>query len=285
MNTSFTSLEQIREEFQIADGTPDAIRAKLRAKQSLIHPDRNEGTFASETDEKLFHKLGAAIEFIDYRNDPGALVSISVVTDLAKAVTDLVKAQSSAPHNTLSEQIRDEIQSYRLRFKFPKIALSAITVALSAVWIFPKTVSEHPILGRWLDSSSPSFGIAWFYVLVTTVGFWILVWFKEERQRGFQESLKTEMVQNRIFRDFLCAHGKNNFSIEDLVYFLTERSLRRYRSPFLSLFGNPREISISMAHTIAEVIIKRALSRQAIKKEGIGQISETYRIITESNKG
>ena len=37
-----------------------------------------------------------------------------------------------------------------------------------------------------------------------------------------------------------------------------------------------------MAHTIAEVIIKRALSRQVIRKESIGQISETYKIITKT---
>lgn len=285
MSNSFTTLDQIKEEFKIAEETPEAIREKLRLQQSLIHPDRNAGKFTSEEDEKLFHRLAGAIEFIDHRNDPGALVSVSVVTDLTKAVTELVKAQSPRPPNILYEQIRDEIRSYRSRFRFPTIALSAITVVLSAVWIFPNTIKEHPILGNWLDPSSNIFAIMWLYALLITVVFWVLVWWREERQREFQESLKTEMVQNRIFRDFLSGFGKGNFALEDLVEFLTERRFRRYRSPFLSILGNPREISLSMAHTIADVIIKRALSRQAIRKESIGQISEGYRIVAENDNG
>lgn len=285
MNNSFTSLEQIKEDFQIVEENPAAIREKLRGKQSLIHPDRNEGNFANEADEKLFYRLAAAIEFIDHRNDPGALVSVSVVMDLAKAATDLVKAQSPIPPNILSEQIRDEIRSYRSRFKFPKIALSAITVVLSAVWIFPTTIADHLILGKWLNPSSTLFGIIWLEVLIITALFWVLGWWKGERQREFQESLKTELVQNRIFIDFLHTYEKIEFALEDLVDFLTKRRFRRYRFSFSSILRNPREISISMAHTIAEIIIKRALSRQTIRKESIGQISETYKIIAKNNNG
>ena len=104
-------------------------------------------------------------------------------------------------------------------------------------------------------------------------------------QREFQESLKTEMVQNGIFRDFLRTVGKSEFSLEDLVHFLTDRDFRRYRSPLSLILGNPRKISVPMAHTIAEVIINRALSRQAIRKESVGQISETYRIIAKNDNG
>ncbi len=282
MNISYTSLEQIREDFQIIDENPETIRAKLRIKMSSIHPDHTGGSFANKKDEKLFHKLSAAIEFIDNRDKNGALVSVSAVTELTKAVTELIKAQSSVAENTLSDQIKDHIQSYRSRFKFPKIALSAITVALTAVWIFPNTIKDHPILGKFFDTEDIRFRFAWLFVLLFTVMFWIMVWIKEERQREFQESLKTEMVQNKLFREFLRYFKKNNFSIEELVDFLIKRYSRRYYSPILPFFGDHREITISMAHTIAEAIIKRALSRQAIKKESIGQISETYRIAVEN---
>jgi hypothetical protein len=278
-------LEQIKEEFGIVENTPETIRERLRQQQSLIHPDRNEGKFVSDADANLFHRLADAIEFIDNRNDRGALVSVQVVTDLAKAVTDLVKAQSPPPSNILYDQIRDDISSYHSRFKFPKIALSTITAALSAVWIFPNIIKDHPILSKWLDPSSTAFAAIWFAALLITVDFWVLLWWKEERQREFQESLKTEMVQNRIFRDFLHEYGANSFALEDLVDFLTERCFRHFRSPSSILLGNPREISISTAHTVAELIIKRALSRQAIRKESVGQISETYRIMPEKENG
>ena len=102
MGSYYSSLEQIKEEFQIAEEKPEKLRAELRARQSLIHPDRSGGSFASEEDEKLFHRLSQAIDFIDKREESGDLVPISAVTDLTKAVIELVRAQSPAFDNTLS---------------------------------------------------------------------------------------------------------------------------------------------------------------------------------------
>lgn len=279
----YSSLEQIKDEFHILEDNPEAIRARLRVMQSSIHPDRAGGSFASKEDEELFHRIGSAIEFIDNKDNYGALVSISVVTDLTKAVTELIKAQISIPDNTLSEQIKDDIQSYRHRYLVPKITLSAITVALGAIWIFPNTVKDHAILSNWINPSNYFFSIIWFYALFFTVFFWLMVWRNEERQRAFQESLKTETVQNMIFRQFLHTLSERYFSIEDLVGYLINKEPRRYYSPFDVLLRNKRNISVPMANTIADIIIKRALSRQAIKKEGIGNISETYKIMAEDH--
>ncbi len=285
MENSFSSLDQIRDEFNLEYEESDKIRVKLREMQSSIHPDRNKGVFPSESDETLFHKISNAIQFIDQTNESGALVPISAVTDLTKAVTDLINAQTPKQDSSLSEQIKGSIESYSSRFKMPKIALSAITVALSAVWLFPKTIQDHPILGKWLDISSNFFQIVWLYVFAITILFWVISWMKEEKQKNFQESLKTEMVQNEIFRDFLNNIDKKTFTIEDFVEYLMKKYFRRHSSPFLLILGNPREISLSMAHTIADVIIKRGLSRQAIKKKSVGNISETYTLLDNGFSG
>jgi len=86
-----------------------------------------------------------------------------------------------------------------------------------------------------------------------------------------------------IFRQFLHTLSERYFSIEDLVGYLINKEPRRYYSPFDVLLRNKRNISVPMANTIADIIIKRALSRQAIKKEGIGNISETYKIMAEDH--
>jgi hypothetical protein len=285
MENQFSSLEQIISEFNFEDDKPDKVRAKLREMQASIHPDRNKGAFSSSSDKNLFYKLSEAIQFIDKNDDTGSLVPISVVTDLTKAVTDLISAQTPKQENSLSDHIKNSIELYRSRLKLPRIALSTITIALSAVWVFPQTIQEHPILGKWFDISSITFQMAWLQVLACTILFWVFSWMNEEKQRRFQESLKTEMVQNKIFRDFLSDKVKRTFTVEEFVEFIIVNYTKQHSNLFLRVFGNPKEINLSMAHTIAEVVIKRGLSRQAIKKKNTGNISETYTLINSGVEG
>ncbi len=201
MESTFTSLEQIRQEFQVKDEDAETIRAILRKRLASIHPDRNGGTFAKIEDKELFNRLGDAIEFIDDKDKSSALVSASAVTELAQAVTELVKAQSFPNDNSLAELIIENKRSYRSRFKFPKIALSSVTVFLTAIWIFPRTIDDHPVLSEMLNTDSLLFSAIWISALMYTATFWIIVWRREEKQREFQDGLKTEMVQNGIFRN------------------------------------------------------------------------------------
>lgn len=284
MDNSYSSISQILADFSIEEESPESIRAKLRSMQSSIHPDRCGGNFASKEDEALFHKMSEAIQFLDHKTESDALVPISAVTDLTNAVAELVKSQRSDTPYSLSEQIKGNIESYQSRFKLPKIALSAITIALSAVWLFPNTIKEHPILGDWFDISDPFFKLVWFFILCFTVLYWILSWVKEEKQKSFQESLKTEMIQNKIFYRFLNSHKSKLFALEDLVEYIMEYYSSPFTRPFSAIIRNPKEINMPMAHTIADLIIKRALSRKTIRAMADGSISEQYKLV-DNNAG
>ncbi len=288
MGNSFSSLAQIKLEYEIEEEEFGKIRTKLRSMQSSIHPDRNRGTvFLNEEDEARFHRLSEAIEFLDRNEEAGPLVPASAVTDLTRAVTELVKSQKPNFDDSLSEQIRNNIESYRSRFKLPKIALSAISIALTAVWFFPETLAEHPVLGKWI-SLNDTFAMLWLLALLFTALFWFISWIKEDRHKRYQENLKAELVQNNIFRTFIKNSKSKTFTLEDIVQFIMKLNDGRihnskliffYLAPFIVNSLKAREIDISLAHTVAEIIIRRALSRQAIKKTRVGNISETYTLV------
>ncbi len=278
MDNKYTTIESIKSEFSINDDDIEVIRSKLRSKQISIHPDKNGGVFTNDEDEKYFHKLSKAIEFIDSSEKKNALVSVSAVTDLTKAVTELVKSQSSTKNNALSEQVSSSIESYKSRLKLPKIALSIISIAVTAIWLFPNTVKEHPVLSKWIDFSDQWTNVVWIYILFTAVAFWLLTWRNEERQKHFQESLKTELVQNRLFLSFIKSLESSVFTLEDFVEHITTIHSHTHNSPLFLILGSTRKIDMPMAHTIADVIIERAVSRKALIPESTGKMSTEYRV-------
>lgn len=172
---------------------------------------------------------------------------------------------------------------YRSRMRFPKIALSAISAFVIAIWLFPNTVKEHPVLSNYIDFDSPASNIVWLYILITAGMFWFITWRKEDSARHFQESLKTESVQNNYFIQFTKTLERNSFTLEHVVDFLLHRNNRLASSPAEILFGRHGRMDLPLAHATAEVIIERALKREAIVPCNMGAISTEYRLISANN--
>jgi hypothetical protein len=281
MSIEFTSIEMIQKEFNLEEDSHESIRSVLKHIKSTLHPDKTGGKFQSENDEVEYHKLDRAINFIDSNKVSGKdLVTISAVTDLTKAVTELVSSQSEVTNkNTeLSNEINRSIVSYHSKLKMPRIALTAVTVALSATWLFPSAVEKHPILSNIIDFTSFSVNFIWAYAVMFCVLFWIKTWRSEELTKANRESLKTESIQNRLFLGFIKQNKSEDFVLEDLVDFLMYQN-GRYRHPIKILFGSVQNIDLPLANVTAEVIIDRAIKRKAVIASKQGSISQVYRVV------
>ena len=282
MSTHFSSVEMIMDQFGIEEESMDELRAKLRMMQTDHHPDKNGGSFVDEDSERKYHELDKAISYIDSINKNNTdLVTISAVTDLTKAVTAMVAAQNevSSKDTLLSSEINRSVESYHSRLKTPRIALTAITVSISAIWMFPNTVKEHPVLSKLINFDSMSTNFVWLYMLIIAVVFWVITWRREELTKEQNESLKTESVQNRFFTSFINRLDSDTFTLEDFVEFIMYRH-ERYRHPFYLLFGSSSRIDSPLAHATAEVILERALKRKAITSRNSGSISTVYQIVS-----
>ncbi|MBP7663030.1 MAG: J domain-containing protein [Shewanella sp.] len=281
MSTTFSSVKMIMDQFGIEEDSMDELRSKLRIMQTPHHPDKNGGSFVDEDSERKYHELDKAISYIDSINKNNTdLVTISAVTDLTKAVTAMVAAQNeaSSKDTLLSSEINRSIGRYHSKLKTPRIALTAITVAISAIWMFPNTVKEHPVLSKFINFDSMSTNITWLYMLIFAVVFWVITWRREELTKERQESLKTESVQNRLFASFIDSLHSDTFTLEHFVDFIMHRHERYPRYPFYFIFGSSSRIDSPLAHATAEVILERALKRKAIISRNSGSISTVYQV-------
>ncbi|ENV94362.1 hypothetical protein F937_03772 [Acinetobacter calcoaceticus ANC 3680] len=279
MSTHFSSLQMIKDQYGIDEESIHTLRSKLRSMQAQYHPDKNGGRFCDEDSERKYRELDEAVSYIDsISKNNFDLITISAVTDLTKAVTAMVTAQNevSNKETQLSSEIGRSIENYSLRLKTPKIALTAITVAISAIWMFPNTVKEHPVLSRFINFESIMISAIWFDMLLITVIFWLMAWRKEELNKELQESLKTESVQNRLFTNFVNNIDSGIFTLEEFVEFIMHSHKNRSLN-FLPFIGSIR-IDSSLAHATAEVILERAIKRNALKSYNSGSISTKYQI-------
>lgn len=280
MGTHFSSLQMMKDQLGIDGESIDELRSKIRAIQMKYHPDKNGGDFVDEETKKQYLKLDEAISYIDTlkKQENFDLVTISAVTDLTKAVTAMVTAQNevSNKETQLSSEIGRSIENYSSRLKIPKIALTAITVAISAIWMFPNTVKDHPVLSRFINFESMTISIMWLYILFGAVFFWFITWRKEESNKEFQESLKTESIQNRLFTKFIKNVDSGTFTLEEFVEFIMHS--HRNRTLIFPPFRYSSQIDSSLAHATAEVILERAIKRDALKSYNSGSISTMYKI-------
>ena len=54
---NFQNINQIKEEFSLQSSKIPEIKKELREMQKHIHPDKNAGNFASESDKETFLKI------------------------------------------------------------------------------------------------------------------------------------------------------------------------------------------------------------------------------------
>ena len=238
---SFIDIDQIRREFGIDEQKPGDIRSRLRALQSQLHPDRTGGEFQEGNDKERFLRASEALDFLDqYEIKENTLIPVSVMTDLVKVMRDLVPAQQEKSAETaLNSSVATKLATLHTKFRTPRITTSAISIVLSAIWLFPKQIADHPVLGHYLNPTNTIFSVLWCYSIILTAMIWIMTSMQEEKRKHFLGIIRTEVWQNERFMLFTKGinfddDGKQRFTKDSLVRDLIwQQKLHR---PFLLQF-------------------------------------------------
>lgn len=284
-------LEELRVQFKLKGSDKDEIRRELNLLRMEVHPDKNGGEFKDFDDKKLFNSLNEAIEKIDdHGKNNTALISVREVTDLIKIVSDLVPStQKNAIEQSINDKIVYSLDNYNKRAFLPKIGLTAITAIVTFIFLFPKTVSEHPILKYYLRPDDTSFAIIWLYTLFITCFFWFFIYRREEKAKHFMNSLKTDRVQNSIFNNFTRSEviTENQFDKDQLTLFILREYNRNSRNPMsrsLNILIGGTLIDEDLAQNISEIIIAKAISKKIIlRNETDTDITDSY-LLTQKNE-
>ena len=166
----FNSIQEIKKEFNIKEDNTDKIRKILINKLAKTHPDKNKGEFISKESQNIYYKLNEAIEFMDMQKETG-LMNVDQITDLVKTIYTLVnkKNEDQKYIKDLDQKIIEKNKLITKKSFLPKIGLSSITAVISFLWLFPKQISEHPILGGLVKINDFLFTTVWLIVLFVTV--------------------------------------------------------------------------------------------------------------------
>ena len=207
----FRNIEDIWQEFGLNGLGSRDLKKELTKLQATLHPDKyGGGDFASEEDKEKFLRIDAAIEFLEKQVNNGeqtALIPITAVNSLMEIVRELLPVDKSTIMTNaeirLTDHLTQKIAETKSRSLYPRITVSAVTVTLTTVWLFPSIVKEHIILKAYFDVASPSFAYLWISSVVLTALIWYISKTVETQQKDFQSRLKTEIFQNQLFRKFL----------------------------------------------------------------------------------
>ncbi|HEY9008778.1 MAG TPA: hypothetical protein VIM75_21720 [Ohtaekwangia sp.] len=275
---TFRTIEQVTQEFQIESSDKDEIRKELIKKMAEAHPDRTSGSFATKTQEIQYQRLSLAIEFMDNnQNTTNSLIKIDDLKDLIRLIRDedgdkpsVIEKYESNLKKTFSLYREKSLSKY----KFPKISLTAVTAVATFLWTFPGLIAEHPILSKWIDPTNPYLSIVWLQLIITTGAFWLFTWWKDEREKRFQDLITNEAFQNKLFMDFV-SDRKQEFRVEESkeYSFFKEQLIKYILHHYFK-----RYVDEGVAENLAELILRRALEKNVITRDSRKSMSDIYRV-------
>jgi hypothetical protein len=136
-------------------GDRDAIRAQIRREVDGIHPDRNGGVLSDNSAEARYHKLMAALEFLE-KPPSTALVPIQDIPALVAAIKQVMEpadARTTPAH--ARAEFRDVVRTeLRQRMFLPRIGSGVFAAACAFLLTVGDKFANDPVVGEWLTSST-----------------------------------------------------------------------------------------------------------------------------------
>ncbi|WP_339211876.1 hypothetical protein [Paenibacillus sp. FSL L8-0333] len=281
-------IESIKRDFELKGYTLLELRTELVKKMAAIHPDKNGGAFIDPDTEEQYYKYNGAIEFIDKQTASGtSLITVNDAKELIETFTKQI-AQTTSSRDTdliFAQRVDRSMGVIRKKFRLPKITTATITAVLSAMWIFPNQVKDHPILGQLINVESLMFTYIWFYALMGTVILWYGLYSFEQKQERFLRNTNTAFYQNKVFKSFIANEVRNDteesvpiiFTKEHLMIYLMDsyRGRGRRRTNLIRLLRFPK-MDTDIAESIADTVISKAEQKNLIKKVDSNSLEDNY---------
>ncbi|MFN1215928.1 hypothetical protein ACKW6Q_02970 [Chryseobacterium kwangjuense] len=277
----YTSLQQIKEEFNIVSDEIEIIRDKINQIRIENHPDKNKGAFIDDISKQKYLNANNAIHYLEKIKTNQNLIVVEKMTDLIKTVTDLIpNTKNETLNNNLTQNINSSLSNLYTKGLFPKISFSSITAVVTFFFLFPNQIKDNPILDHYIDTKSPLLLSIWISLLIFSSFFWLFISGREERAKQLLSNLKIESVQNKIFEDFIQFHQNDYFSKDDLSHYIHYNLKYNKRQPQSSFLfpANSNIINGEIAQNICEIIINRALKNEVIDKVEIQNLSEKFQL-------
>jgi len=290
------SIQDITTRFKLRSNQQSNIIEELKVLRVDLHPDKNGGEFENEDHKKDYYDLEDALNWLEKNN---TLVPLSQLTDLVKVIKDLEKPTEkdviTQLETDLSTKLDKAKSSFSKSFQFPKIAVSTLTGVVSFIWLFPKQLSDHPILGDYAGSFF--FNQLWLILFVSTIYLWVFNYIIELKQTNFNKKIESNSFQMDVFKTFLkdrlikasdryASDGFLVFSKAQLINYLSkvlqQKKIKRLLEVILVFYtagltlAKPR-IDVENLEKLGDLILKKNLSKGTLQIYDSRSIDDLYK--------
>lgn len=275
----WTSLEQVVADFGIAPNLSDyeSVRSELRKITAALHPDKNGGSFASESDKARFLRAQSAIEFLDAVGNPAsAMIPVAqlpaIVSAVAQALTVRPQSDVQSLHSAFLSEARSRISRH---FLLPKIGSGVFAAITGFLVAFPDKFEKHPYLGPLLQERTTQLFILTL-LMYSVVGF-AFTWYRERVAESRAEYLMSESAMGRLFEILTQSyhHIVSSRQILEAVAQVAGSSLQMPPSPFL-LLSRPR-LDLQTLEKAASIQTQRLVERRVLAKVEVLSLDAWYK--------
>jgi hypothetical protein len=159
MNITWNSFEEISRYLGVEDlsGDPPALRSELRKRVAAAHPDSFGGTFKDEQHASEYHRLEAALRFVDSQAET-ALVPFGKMQLVVANMVKALEQWNAAKEQEFKKAIKaSAIEFSRRKVLFPRISSATLLTICSVLLAFPGQFIEHPFAQRLFSSYKSEF--------------------------------------------------------------------------------------------------------------------------------
>ena len=127
-----------------------AVKSELRQKIALIHPDKNNGRFASENDRLRFEELTKALDFLENRNKQTQAITLK---DTPSAILQHINGALIPTTEEVLERKKDDCRSAykraaKSRYFFPRLKSGFFAGLCGLLLTFAEQLKTHPFFNQ-----------------------------------------------------------------------------------------------------------------------------------------
>lgn len=269
---AWSSISSITKEYGLleTDSFP-VIIGSLKKQLASIHPDKNGGKFNNDDEEKRYHLLREAIEFVEeqMKND-NALVLLNRLPAIIESISDAIaKKREPTSAEITSAFIVDYKERNRRQLLLPKITSGILAGISSFLFFFAGQLNDHPVLKNLFSTNEKIIPYGTLYLSFIFGISFVMCWFMEGRSNEKVEFLMSDAGLNDFFR-FLCAE----MQLKDGMYTFSSNKIRRS-----GLFENRFHIH---DHTVIDKLIsiniQKLIERKIVKEIERPDLDRWYEI-------
>lgn len=279
--------KEICGKYGIESSDLEEIRRELKRLLKEEHPDTSKDVYNEEYYISIKKDMEYIEEQIKFKSSGDIILSHKDIALILSNIVNKREVSEKSLVDYLDKSIVTQKELSHNRNKTPRYTSAGVLTMLTALWLFPEKLIEHPSIKiifekvNYNDFAQYS-TLIWLFVLVYTWRLWLKLKRQEYIENNIINSLQLERIQNKLFDSFL-EKVENSFSVNTFKKYVDSAVYRmeiKNRGGLINFFLRVRaNISEDVIENVTKVILFRAKERGIIREKQSNKLDEEYEIV------